>query len=214
MEILVTQDNNFLPVSLDEVKANLRISNTAQDASLTELIKSALQYWQTQTSYYLTATALKLDIFPEKDLLAPPRQDFLSARIGNLYSPPLAIKIATQKPSRISFIDDFTGKDTQLTPDQLNAVDENFFTVLRTIPLQFRLYQRNTLTGLTGGFYGTTKISLDLVAEGLPLAIEIKQTILRMVASLFENPDVPAHFEDDPFIANTLSSYNCNIGIQ
>ena len=213
MEILVTPQNNFEILTLSEIKSTLRIDDALQDEKLKLLSDSALDFWQSQTEYYLSASRLQLDIFPDEDLVAPPRQDFLSPRFGNLYSPPLAIKIQSQRPQSLSYLT-HDGKLTQYSQDQINALPNNFFTVLKQIPLQFSIHREDPIPDIFGTLYDIKKLSLELIAEGLPINASIKMTILRILSVLYEYPDTPAKLDNDIFINDTIASYNCAIGIK
>ena len=209
MEIEVTKDLDLQLISLEEIKKNLRISHSNEDTELLDLAQSAVEYWQNQTSYFINATQLKISFIPERDVLAPPRQDFLSFREGDLFSPPLAIDIASQAPTSVRYIKEIDNKIIDLTADQIQALESNFFTVWNKIPLQFKIYHKNYLQG----FSYRSLITLTLSANGLAVTADIKRSLLRIIAGLYENPDVPIDFKNDPFVMDTISAYNCNIGI-
>ena len=117
MEWTLTRDENFKALELSEIKSTLRINHSQEDTKLTELEKSAVTFWENQTGYILNATAVKLSIIPQRDLLLstyPKSADYLSSPQKPLYSPELALDIETQKPSAVSYTKD--GAQRQFTP--------------------------------------------------------------------------------------------------
>ena len=222
MEWEITRVPNFNAVSLSEIKSYLRINNSIEDDKLSSLEKSAVSYWENQTSYILNAQGLKLSIIPSRDLLLnnyPKSSDYLSGPDKPLYSPSLALDIETQKPSALSYTKD--GAQTQATPEELSKISSVFFNVVQKVPLQFYLYFKNFPFPLFGalGMFGFqnqyhSKIILDLNCNGLAVEEDIKQTLLRIIAGLFENPDVSSEsLANDDFINTTMDNYNCGLGI-
>ena len=227
MELKITRDQNFESVSLSETKSILRINHSLEDSKITNLIKSAYSYWENQTGYVLNATGIEISLIPSRDIILsdyPKSANYLSnSRVG-LYSPPLAIDIETQKPSFVSYTD-YRNDNVQkaLTPEQLNSLSAGFFNMVQKVPLQFYLYYKNfpTFFSLFGG-YGEIgvnrqyhgKIIMRLVCRGLEIEDDIKGCLLRIIAGLYENPDVSAeNLSNDVLINDTLATYNCTMGL-
>ena len=221
MEWTITKDPNFKVLELSEIKSTLRINHSQEDTKLTELEKSAVSFWENQTSYILNASAVKLSIIPQRDLLLssyPKSADYLSTPQKPLYSPPLALDIETQKPTAVSYTQD--GAQKQFTPDELNNLSDNFFNMVAKVPLQFYLFYRNFPESIFGSQFYTlnrqyhSKLIMDLACQGLTAESDIKQCLLRIISGLYENPDVSADIvEKDVFINNTMDTYNMTLGI-
>ena len=222
MEWAIKKNPDFSILTLQEIKNTLRINHSKEDDKLSALEKSAINYWENQTSYILNATEITLSVIPERDEMwndYPKSANYISRNRKPLYSPPLALNIETQKPTEISITKE--GGQVPLTQDELNELSNNFFNVVNQVPLQFYFYNKEWPEpfSLYSGIFGIynqyhTKIVMKLQCAGLTVEEDIKQALLRMIAGLYENPDVSSEIlEKDIFLNCTMDTYNCQVGI-
>lgn len=211
-------------LSLDEVKAVLRIEDSAQDDKIQSQINSCVSMFEQATNYLIRSGVLSLN-FGSRNLYNRRRNKnflanytagtpFFTSLVTNdsvilQYSLPLAGKIPAQRPLSFSF-NNSKMEAINLTQDEIQNLPENFFFPLSSKPLLFSLKSDELESKFLDD--NAENISMEInINSGRDFSKtgdDIKECIMRMVSRLFEFPDFDINNSNDSFIIQTITHYN------
>ena len=215
-------------IDLSLLKEYLRITHTAEDGKLNNLIDFSVDYFSRQTGYLLQAGTLNL-AFNFSDSTAykhnrSRRDAFSYVQSGNYdfenfgrptYAFGLAGNIVTQKPSTFSFFNT-EKKLITLTESELSSLlPDNFIIVKSAVPLIIEMSQdiSEFVNDKKYNPYSLYDFKMDLEILPANVGEDIKQCLIRLASSAYENPDTSPGLLKDSLITGPLMKYNCAVGI-
>lgn len=238
VQVISKDSSSFLQqLSLEDLKAELRISHPNEDKKIQDLLNDSLEYFENTTGFFVTKSQVRInltyrDIFrgyrrsdPSfADAYAPTthhtygsygvfglqyndRFEFL-VDIGNVRS---------QRPKTLTVWQDRSDalEKIEFTDEDLALLSDDFIFTLREAPLKFFLNierDQNEATFRQKGVFNPRVF--EFVIESTPPELipkDILRMIKRMACQLYENPDQD-YKGADLIIANVIQRYDCNSG--
>ena len=221
-------------VSIDKVKAELRITDSIQDDKIQNQINSAINEFENQTGFILRAGTLKINFSYQNNIshqrgkqnyisrftsgASEPFRGFTGNTSPITYKIPLGAECIAQKPKSFSF-NNSDNEFVNLTQNEINnLLPDNFFFPKNKKPLIFSLNGNfNDLISQKKFAIYASNITMDIsISAGKNFSgsgIDIQMAIIRMVSKMFENPDVSINYWTDSFIVSVLQRYNMRLGL-
>ena len=196
---VLSQVTTTQPITLDDIKnhLNIDISDTTNDAFLTETQKTAIQWFEKQTNFLIYPATIKTYFQKFGKYVLPYRN--ITSFTSILYTPETWDYI---EGSRVAFTDYFyVAENTMQEGTVLMKKDITFPTLFY---LDCNTYEKAIELNYTGGYSDFTNLQAD-----------IKKALLHMITVLFNNLGDTCvdcnSFLTDPLVYGVIDIYQVNI---